>query len=195
MSSAPTRHRVISVTALCAAVLTGGAAWVITGSSAGVVPEGSALNGGMQSAGDVGYEHAEVGDEYWAGLPLTWNTSTQDVEIRKAEFSQVPKGLKVIGYRAVNVNETDGNILFARADGKGGMPDLSKARNYAGHPFKVKAKSGSDIYYVARVKVTGPVQGALKGCRFWYRQGSQQYRQQLECSTIIRLGPPVAYED
>lgn len=56
------------------------------------------------------------------------------------------------------------------------MPDLLKAKNYAEHPVKVKAKSGSDIYYVARVKVTGPIEGALKGCRFWYRQGSQQYQ-------------------
>ncbi|MFE7277254.1 hypothetical protein [Streptomyces sp. NPDC057623] len=149
----------------------------------------------MQSAGDVGYEHAQIGEEYWAGLPLTWNTTAEDVEITKAEFSEVPKGLKVIEYRALNGNQTDGNILFARTDGKGGMPDLFKARNYAGHPVKVKAKSGSDIYYVARVKVTGPPQGALKGCRFWYRQGSQQYQQQLDCSTIVRLGPPIKYEN
>ncbi|MFD5013774.1 hypothetical protein [Streptomyces chartreusis] len=167
---------------------------MITSPSEGGVREGSALDGGMQSAGDVGYEHAKVGEEYWAGLPLAWNTSATDVEITKAEFSQVPKGLKVIEYRAVNGNETDGNILFARADGKGGMPDLLKARNYAEHPVKVKAKSGSDIYYVARVKVTGPIEGALKGCHFWYRQGSQQYQQQLECSTIVSLGPPLKYE-
>lgn len=52
-----------------------------------------------------------------------------------------------------------GNILFARVDGKGGMPDLLKDRNYAEHPVKVKAKSGSDMYYVARVQVTGPIKG------------------------------------
>ncbi|MGW5472530.1 hypothetical protein [Streptomyces chartreusis] len=86
------------------------------------------------------------------------------------------------------------DILFARADGKGGMPDLLKARNYAEHPVEVKAKSGSDIYFVARVKVTGPIEGALKGCHFWYRQGSQQYQQQMECSTIVSLGPPLKYE-
>ncbi|MFF4054106.1 hypothetical protein ACFYZ5_46985 [Streptomyces chartreusis] len=102
--------------------------WMITGPSEGGVREGSALDRGMQSAGDVGYEHAR---------------------------------LKVIEYRAVNGNETDGNILFARVDGKGGMPDLLKDRNYAEHPVKVKAKSGSDMYYVARVQVTGPIKGAF----------------------------------
>ncbi|MGW3989252.1 hypothetical protein [Streptomyces sp. NPDC004830] len=59
----------------------------------------------------------------------------------------------------------------------------------------MKANSGSDIYHVARVKVTGPITGTLKDCRFWYQQGSQQYQQQLHCSTIIRLGPPIKYED
>jgi hypothetical protein len=101
--------------------------WVTTSRSEGGVREGSALDGGMQSAGDVGY-------------------------------SQIPKGLKVIEYRAVNGDETGGNILFARADGKGGMPGLLKAKNYAEHPVKVKAKSGSDIYYVVRVKGTGPIE-------------------------------------
>ncbi|MFF4053465.1 hypothetical protein ACFYZ5_43350 [Streptomyces chartreusis] len=148
----------------------------------------------MQSAGDVGYEHAQIGAEYWAGLPLPWNTSGQDLEITKAEFSQVPKGLKVIEYRAVNGNETDGNILFSSNDGKSGLADLLKARNYADHPVMVKAKSGSDIYYIARVKVTGPVHGALKDCRFWYRQDNKEYQQQVDCSTIIRLGPPIKYQ-
>ncbi|MFJ8596837.1 hypothetical protein [Streptomyces sp. NPDC093598] len=195
-SSTPTRRRAaLGVLGCCLAALAAGAVWLITGAPAGGVREGSALDGGTQSAGDVGYEHAQVGEEYWAGLPLPWNTSGQDLEITKAEFSQVPKGVKVIEYQAVNGNETDGNILFARTDGKGGVPSLSRARNYAGHPFTVKAKSGSDIHYVARVKVTGPIRGALKDCRFWYRQGSQQYQQQLDCSTIIRLGPPIKYEN
>ncbi|MGW4869371.1 hypothetical protein [Streptomyces chartreusis] len=56
--------------------------------------------------------------------------------------------------------------------------------------MKILPHRAGDIYYVAQVKVTGPIEGALKGCRFWYRQGSQQYRQQLECSTVVSLGPP-----
>ncbi|MFF2518395.1 hypothetical protein [Streptomyces sp. NPDC058086] len=48
---------------------------------------------------------------------------------------------------------------------------------------------------MARVKVTGPVHDSLKDCRYWYGQGSQQYQQQLDCSTIIRLGKPLKYEN
>lgn len=180
---------------LCAAALASGTAWMIIGPWGGGVREGSALDGGMQSAGDVGYDHAQVGAEYWAGLPLPWNTSGQDLEITRAEFSQIPKGLKIIEYRAVDSNDTDGNILFSRADGKGGIPDLTKVRNYADHPVKVKAKAGSDIYYAARVKVTGPIHGTLKGCRFWYQQNDKEYQQLVDCSTIIRLGPPIKYKN
>ncbi|GAA4043874.1 hypothetical protein GCM10022233_11440 [Streptomyces shaanxiensis] len=60
--------------------------------------------------------------------------TTQDVEITQTEFSNAPKGLKVIEYRAPNGNETDGNVL---------------------------------------------VHSALKGCRFWYRQGPQHYRHRV----------------
>ncbi|WP_190075813.1 hypothetical protein [Streptomyces lanatus] len=59
---------------------------MITSPWAGGVREDSALDGGMQSAGDVGYDHAQVGAEYWAGLPLPWNASGQDLEITRAEF-------------------------------------------------------------------------------------------------------------
>ncbi|MFE7889635.1 hypothetical protein [Streptomyces sp. NPDC057412] len=176
---------------LCTAALAGAITWGLTGTPAVEVHEGSALDGGMQSAGDIGYEHAQVGEEYWAGLPMTWNTSDQDLEITRAEFSHVPQGLEVIEYRAVDGNETDGNILFSRNDGKSGLSDLLKAKNHAGRPVKVKAKSGSDIYYVARVKVTGPIHGALKDCRFWYQQDHKEYQQRVDCSTIVRLGPPI----
>nr|BBJ47691.1 hypothetical protein SAVMC3_03200 [Streptomyces avermitilis] len=74
------------------------------------------------------------------------------------------------------------------------MGDLFKARNYAGHPMTVKAKTGSHVYYVARVKVTGPIHDNLSGCSYWYRQGSTEFQQQLDCSTIVRLGKPLKYE-
>ncbi|MFI9810419.1 hypothetical protein ACIHEJ_40175 [Streptomyces sp. NPDC052301] len=74
------------------------------------------------------------------------------------------------------------------------MADLFKVRNYAGHPVTVKAKTGSHVYYVARIKVTGPIHGNLSGCRFWYTEKSTEYRQQLDCSTIVRLGKPLEDE-
>lgn len=196
-SSTPTRRPLLLVVTLCLAVAAAVGTYLLAAGrgESGTVTEGTALDGGMQSAGDVGYEHAQVGEEYWAGLPLVWNESSRDLAISKAEFVHVPEGLEVLEYRALDGDDTDGNILFARTDGKGGMGDLTEARNYAGTPVKVKAKSGSDVYYIARVKVTGPIHADLTGCRYWYRQGAREYRQDVDCSTIIRLGPPLTYED
>jgi hypothetical protein len=190
-SSTPYRQRFAVLAAVWAATLL---VWLVDGPP-GSPRRGTALNGGLQSAGEVGYEHARVGDEYWAALPLTWNVSDEDVRITRAEFGHVPEGLKVLEYRAVSVEATEAHVLFAAVDGRGGMDDLSKVRDYAGQGVKVEAKSGADHYYIARVKVTGPVDEALKDCRYWYDQDGARYRQQLDCSTIIRLGPPLVYDD
>ncbi|MFF8478656.1 hypothetical protein [Streptomyces sp. NPDC015414] len=167
--------------------------YALTGSgTGGSVHEGHALDGGTQSAGNVGYEHARVGDEYWAGLPILWNTSRSDIRLTAAEFTHVPKGLKVVEYRAFDADETDGNVVFASTDAdESGMGDLFKVRNYAGRAVTIKANSGSNVYYVARIKVTGPVEGNLSGCRYSYQQGTTSYQQHIDCSTIVRLGPPL----
>lgn len=191
VSSTPAKRRRAVLVALAPVLLA--AACLPAGGSKGA-SAGDALDGGMQSAGDVGYEHAQIGEEYWAGLPLPWNVSGHDIQITKAEFTHVPAGIKVIEYRAFSGEDTDGNVLFARADGKGSVADLSKVRDHAGDRVTVKAKSGSHVYYVARIKVTGPIHGSLSGCRFWYTQGTTDYQQQLDCSTIVRLGPPLKDE-
>ncbi|MFI9773003.1 hypothetical protein ACIHJG_40240 [Streptomyces sp. NPDC052415] len=168
--------------------------WLVNGTP-GTPAKGTALNGGMQTAGDIGYEHAQIGDEYWAALPMTWNVSDHKVHITRAEFGHVPQGLKVLEYRAVSAKETDGNVLLAGTDGKDGMIDLSKVHDYADQGITVKAKSGADYYYIARIKVTGAIDESLKDCRYWYEQDSEHYLQQIDCSTIIRLGPPTVYDD
>ncbi|MFF4574236.1 hypothetical protein [Streptomyces sp. NPDC001410] len=168
MWSTPTRRKGAALTA--ATLLALAAVYLLADGSGmaalmGGVREGHALDGGMRSAGNVGYEHAQIGDEYWAGLPLPWNKSGQDIQLTAAEFTHVPKGLKVIEYRAFNGDETDGNVVFARTDGDSTMGDLFKVRNYDGHPVTVKAKTSSHVYYVARVKVTGPIHDDLSDCR------------------------------
>ncbi|MFF8867781.1 hypothetical protein ACF08B_37710 [Streptomyces sp. NPDC015139] len=193
-STRTSRTRNAALTAAVLLVLA--ALYALTGSDTGgttrAVREGNALDGGMQSAGNVGYEHAQVGHEYWAGLPLPWNTSRSDIRLTAAEFTHVPKGLKVVEYRAFDAGETDGNVIFASTDAdESSMGDLFKMRNYAGRAMTVKAKSSSRVYYVARVKVTGPVHDSLSGCRYSYRQGATQYQQHIDCSTIVRLGPPL----
>ncbi|MFF9158390.1 hypothetical protein ACF1AB_39900 [Streptomyces sp. NPDC014846] len=193
-STRTSRTRIVASGAAALLVLAAGC--TLTGRGAdgatGAVREGNALDGGMQSAGNVGYEHAQIAHEYWAGLPLPWNTSSSDIRLTAAEFTHVPKGLKVVEYRAFDAGETDGNVIFASTDAdESSMGDLFRMRNYAGHAVTVKAKSSSRVYYVARVKVTGPVHDSLSGCRYSYRQGATQYQQDIDCSTIVRLGPPL----
>ncbi|MET8582222.1 hypothetical protein ABZX39_15225 [Streptomyces collinus] len=190
-STRTSRIRIAALTAVVLLVL--GALYALTGSgTGGTVREGNALDGGTQSAGNVGYEHAQVGDEYWAGLPIPWNTSRSDIQLSAAEFTHVPKGVKVVEYRAFDADETDGNVVFASTDAhESGMGDLFKVRNYAGRAVTIKADSGSNVYYVARIKVTGPVHDSLSGCRYSYRQGATRYQQDIDCSTSVRLGPPL----
>ncbi|WP_143051644.1 hypothetical protein [Streptomyces sp. 1222.5] len=110
------------------------------GGATGPVREGNALDGGMQSAGNVGYEHAQIAHEYWAGLPLPWDTSSSDIRLTAAEFTHVPKRLQVVEYRAFDAGETDGNVIFASTDAdESSMGDLFKMRNYAGHAVTVKS--------------------------------------------------------
>lgn len=54
-----------------------------------------------------------------------------------------------------------------------------------------KGDGQAGAYVWTRVRVTGPVRGRLSGCRFWYRQGAVEFRQDVGCETVLRLGPSV----
>lgn len=150
---------------------------------------GTALDGGMQSEVDAGYDYAQIGQEYWVSLPQTANLSGKPLTLLSATLAPTPKGVRILEYRAVSGNDTDGHLVgAARIGAEGGQ--LERARNYAGHPIVVKPHHVSDIYYMARIKVTGPIHGELATCRFRYRQGSDTYRQDLRCVTEIKVGTP-----
>ncbi|MEV7814394.1 hypothetical protein AB0P05_27275 [Streptomyces flaveolus] len=149
------------------------------------------MNGGLQSTGRIGTEHAQIGEVFWAALPLPNNTSKEPVSIHKARFTEVPKGLKIGEYRVFNTKEVGGVYLLAYSGGKYGTKDPEKLTNYAGKSIRVKGKQESDYYYAAKVTVIGPVHRDLGGCTFWYRQSGQEYKQTLPCQTTIRLGKPL----
>lgn len=186
-SSSPTRRRSALLTCLLAAALTAGC----TTDSGTSSTQGHALDGGMQSTGRAGTEHAQLGEVFWAALPLPTNTSNDPVTISKARFTSVPKGLKVSEYRVLDVNEVGGVIFLAYEGGKYGTRDPEKFRNYADKPIRLKGKKSSDYYYAAKIKVTGKVQGDLEGCRYWYEQNEHRYWQEVPCQTTIQLGPPL----
>lgn len=139
--------------------------------------------------------HARPGSEYWVSLPAVANTSDEPLALLKGEITRVPEGLEILEYRAVSAEDTDGHPMIVPTGGRNGMPDLAKIRDYAGRPVRVPAREVSDIFYAARVRVTGPVRGDLTGCRYWYRQGNKKFRQDLGCVTRIRLGKPLKVRD
>ncbi|AGS66962.1 hypothetical protein B446_00610 [Streptomyces collinus Tu 365] len=189
-SSTPSRKRLPLAVAAAVATLT--ALWVLFAPGirhVGVDAEGHALDGNLQSGMFVFNDHAQIGSEYWVALPPVSNTSKKPLMLLDAKITHVPKGLKVVEYRAVSAKDTEGHALIISTGGKHGMPDLAKLHDYAGQPIEVKSKTESDFYYSARVRVTGRVHENLTGCRFWYRQGSTKYHQDLGCTTEIRLGP------
>ncbi|SMF80043.1 hypothetical protein [Streptomyces sp. Amel2xC10] len=158
------------------------------------VTVGTALDGGMQAEAEIAFEHAQVGEEYWVSLPLTSNASAKPLTLEKAEITHVPKGLRIIGYRAVSARDTDGHAMGVAPAGTDQVHDLEHARDHADRPVRVESDSVSDVYYLARLRVTGPVRADLTGCRYRYRQGGAEYRQDLPCVTRIRLGEPLEPE-
>jgi hypothetical protein len=150
--------------------------------------KGTALDGG--SDWDLLSPHAQIGSEYWVGVPVAANRSTKPLTLRKARITHVPKGLKILEYRVFSAEETDGFPTTISAHGKNGMPDLAKVHNYAGQPITLKPRADPEKYFAAYVRVTGPVHGALSKCRYWYRQGGTEYQQDLRCHVDIRLDRP-----
>ncbi|MFJ8493554.1 hypothetical protein ACIRBZ_35195 [Streptomyces sp. NPDC094038] len=142
---------------------------------------GAALDGSSQAAGIAGFDHAQVGDEYWVAMPPLANKTGKPLTVIDARIVHVPAGLRVTGYR---VDTADGGYLI-------GTSPVTATDDVRTGPIRVAAHDQSDRYYEARVKVTGAVHGDLTDCRFTYRQGSTTHHQDLGCDTRIRLGKPL----
>jgi hypothetical protein len=186
VSSTPSRRcRLIAGTAflIVAAAL---AAWLVpqrpddTGAR-----KGHALGAGLLEQADLEYDQLRIGKEYWLNLPQATNASGEPVTITKAQFVNLPKGLELIGYKVVSVYDTGGygigvRLVKSPSDDITGLPERSST-------FTVKAHKPANSFHMARFRVTGPVTGDTSQCRFWYRQGSVKYRQDLRCVNQLRL--------
>lgn len=144
------------------------------------------LDGGLASQVEIQYPNLRPGHEYWISLPQATNSSSKPVTVDKAKFVNLPHGLKLIGYKAISVEDSDGYAMGVTPI-KGGDEDLTGLRDHSDKPFTVKAHQPAGIYYVARVRVTGPVSGDTAQCRFWYQQKSEKYAQNLRCVNQLRL--------
>ncbi|MCX4815416.1 hypothetical protein OG601_32945 [Streptomyces sp. NBC_01239] len=86
----------------------------------------------MASQADLQYSDLRVGKEYRLSLPQAKNTSGEPVTVVKAQFVSLPNGLELVGYKVVNVEDTDGygvGVLPA----KGATDDVSGLPNRSGH--------------------------------------------------------------
>ncbi|RPE44257.1 hypothetical protein EDD90_7493 [Streptomyces sp. Ag109_O5-1] len=148
---------------------------------------GTALEGDAKASDLAGYDHAQVGKEYWVTMPQMSNKSGKPLTVLSAEIAHVPAGLRITGYRVADAG-TGGHPIGVIPVG------ADSAGDHKGDSIPVTAHGMSSLYYEARVKVTGAVHGDLSTCRYEYRQGSATYHQDLGCDTRIRLGTALPVE-
>lgn len=147
---------------------------------------GHALSGGNRSNGTVGSDHVKVGEEWWVAFPNVSNTTDRPVTLTGVKLLRVPSGVKLLGYKAVSSVESEGEVLMAR-QGDRDMPDIAGLKDYSRAPITLKGGGYGDIYYLAHLKVTGPIEGDFDGCRFAYEQDGVAYTQTLACDTALRV--------
>ncbi|MEU2337306.1 hypothetical protein ABZ608_27625 [Streptomyces sp. NPDC013172] len=147
---------------------------------------GAALSGAGKGSNLVGYEHTQVGKEYWVAMPQMENTSGKPLTVLNGKIAHVPAGLRITAYRVVS----DGAGPHPTGVTPVGVTDDS-ASAHKGSSIRIPAHTRSHLYFEARVKVTGTVRGDLTDCRYRYRQDSTTYREDIGCDTRIRLGKAV----
>ncbi|KOV99088.1 hypothetical protein ADK65_19275 [Streptomyces sp. NRRL B-1140] len=134
----------------------------------------------------MGTEHAKVGETWWFALPVPANTTSHPIEITDVAVIHVPHGIKVLKYGAYSKVDTEGVPLLVREGGD--APDFARLTNHIDKPVKVAPGAESDIFYLAKLKITSPPRGSARECRFDYRQGDQDYTQTLDCEVELKTG-------
>jgi hypothetical protein len=97
-----------------------------------------------------------------------------------------PSGIRVLEYGAYDLNDTEGLPLRAEEDGSY-TPDFAKLKNYFTHPVKVAAGKESNVFYLAKMKITAPPKDTARECRFEYEQGGRVYAQTLDCELELKV--------
>ncbi|MGW1862442.1 hypothetical protein [Streptomyces collinus] len=193
-SSTRSRRRVSPIVFAAVAValtLVGGAVWRCTPDS---VAHGYRVGTALADEADmeVTSPHAQVGKDYWVALPAADNLTGRPLTLLKGEFTHIPHDLKLVEYRAFSHEDTQGHPMgTSPVGGSPGIPDLTRLHDYSGRPSRVAPHQPGEIFWAARLRVTGKVTSVLTGCRYIYRQESTEYQQDPSCVTKIRLGSPL----
>lgn len=182
-----TRSRALVLLAALALALTACSPGGEGGGGAAASRPGTALaSEGTQSSGIVGNENTRVGEIWYFALPVPYNTSSQPIEITDVAIKRVPSGIEVLEYGAYHLEDTGGLPLLADHGGPH-TPDFGKLKNYALKPVKVEAGKESEIFYLAKLKITAPPKEAARWCRFDYRQAGQAYSQTMDCEVELKV--------
>ncbi len=126
----------------------------------------------------------KVGETWWFALPVPANKSAKPIEITEASIVEVPQGMKVLEYGAYSLEDTEGLALLVK-EGSKFTPRFEELRDYSDKPVKVAPHKSSDIYYLARLKITGLPSKSARYCRFDYRQGGREFTQTLDCEVEL----------
>ncbi|MDX3641976.1 hypothetical protein [Streptomyces sp. MB09-02B] len=146
--------------------------------------QGTALEGGTQENGTVGSENVKVGDTWWFALPVPTNKSAKPIEITGVSIVEIPRGMKVLKYGAYNLEDTEGLALLTK-EGSNLTPKFETLRDYSTETVEVAPRTSSDIYYLARLKITSLPSESARYCRFDYRQDGREFTQTLDCEVEL----------
>ncbi|WP_330457975.1 hypothetical protein OIB37_14360 [Streptomyces sp. NBC_00820] len=152
------------------------------GDRSGGYAQGHAL---ARTGNEIGFDHARVGDEYWASLPCATNDSGEPLTILRTRVLQVPAGLKVVRYGVLTAEETGGHGFVLSGDEA--LRRAGEPRPRPERPVPVSRHALAKTCSLVRVRVTGHVRDTLSGYRVWYRQGAVEYRQDLDWDIELRL--------
>ncbi|MGW1764209.1 hypothetical protein ACWCQL_08985 [Streptomyces sp. NPDC002073] len=135
----------------------------------------------MFIAYETGYEKIEVGFQRWFAISPMRNTSDSDIELLHADLDSVPDGVKVTGYAAFDLHDTDGLPLTASDS------DIQRlaTKDRSKQPIPIKAETDSDVFYTVRLTVVRKQPSIVNGCRITYRHGGRIYRQKVHCTYLL----------
>lgn len=148
--------------------------------------QGAALRGAGITSWEVLPPHPHPGAVYALSFPFMVNRSDRQVTVTGFSVQNVPRGLRVLGYRVLNTNETHGLINVGYLGGGSRKDNVTAYRDYFGKSITVPPRSPSSYYAMVEVRLTGKVRTDLTGCVVHYTTAGERFTQTLGCAYRFR---------
>lgn len=143
---------------------------------------------GPQAVGRIWMTKVHRGDDILLALPLFENGSSDPLSIKSVRVLHVPRGIEVIDYRTLSIEQTDGVLLtWNRRTPVDGDPDwLSESR--PGVPaIEVPPRSTGDDYVLVHIQVRAQPTDDMTGVEVVYRRNGHDHTQRLRGQWGIEL--------